>query len=126
MIETRTALIYLLAPGIIVVRVKKDVLQSRDDAEENLAAAIQQTGEQRLPLLLDIRQAMPLDDETRRHYSGSRVVDHFSALGLVVDDGPFGRMMANLYLRAADLDIATRLFAGEGEAVEWLLRQRQT
>jgi hypothetical protein len=39
-IETRTALIYLLDPGIVMVRVKKDVLQTLDDAEKNLSAAM--------------------------------------------------------------------------------------
>jgi len=123
-VETRTALIYLLDPGIVMVRIKKDLLQTLDDAEQNLAAAIRETEGQRRPLLLDLRQAMPLDDDIRRQYSGPRVVDNFSALGLVVDDGPFGRMMANLYLRVADLEIATRLFATEGEAVAWLIERR--
>ena len=124
MIETRTALIYLLDPGIVMVRIKKDLLQTLDDAEKNLSAAIHETGEQRRPLLLDLRQAMPLDDDIRRQYSGPPVVDNFSALGLVVDDGPFGRMMANLYLGIADLEIATRLFATEGEAIAWLIEHR--
>ncbi|HET9832992.1 MAG TPA: hypothetical protein VFP91_14820 [Vicinamibacterales bacterium] len=124
MIETRTALIYLLDPGIVIVRIKKDLLQTLDDAEKNLSAAIRETGEQRRPLLLDLRQAMPLDDDLRRQYSGPRVVDNFSALGLVVDEGPFGRMMANLYLRVADLEIATQLFATEGDAIAWLLEHR--
>jgi len=123
-IETRTALIYLLDPGIVIVRIKRDLLQTRDDAEKNLSAAIRETGQERRPLLLDLRQAMPLDDELRRQYSGPRVVDHFSALGPVVDEGPFGRMMANLYLRVADLEIATQLFATEGEAIAWLLEHR--
>jgi len=122
--ETRTALIYLLDPGIVMVRIKKELLQTLDDAEKNLSAAIRETGEQRRPLLLDLRQAMPLDDDIRRQYSGPRVVDNFSALGLVVDDGPFGRMMANLYLSVADLEIATRLFATEGEAIAWLIEHR--
>ena len=107
-----------------MVRIKKDLLQTLDDAEVNLSAAIQETGEQRRPLLLDLRQAMPLDDDIRRQYSGPRIADNFSALGLVVADGPFGRMMANLYLRVADLEIATRLFATEGEAIAWLLENR--
>jgi len=122
--ETRTALIYLLDPGIVMVRIKKELLQTLDDAEKNLSAAVRETGEQRRPLLLDLRQAMPLDDDIRRQYSGPRVVDNFSALGLVVDDGPFGRMMANLYLSVADLEIATRLFATEGEAIAWLIEHR--
>lgn len=124
MIETRTALIYLLDPGIVIVRVKKDVLQNLGDAEENLSAAIRETAEQRRPLLIDLRHAMPLDDDIRRQYSGPRVVDNFSALGLVVNEEPFGRMMANLYLRVADLDIATRLFATEDDAIAWLLEHR--
>jgi hypothetical protein len=123
-IETRTALIYVLNPGIVMVRIKKDLLQSLDDAEANLSAAIREAEEQRRPLLLDLRHAMPLDDDIRRRYSGPRIVDNFSALGLVVDEGPFGRMMANLYLRVADLKIATRLFASEGEAIAWLLGHR--
>jgi len=122
--ETRTALIYLLDPGIVMVRIKKELLQTLDDGEKNLSAAVRETGEQRRPLLLDLRQAMPLDDDIRRQYSGPRVVDNFSALGLVVDDGPFGRMMANLYLSVADLEIATRLFATEGEAIAWLIEHR--
>ena len=121
MIETRTAIIFLLDPGIVMVRIKKEFLQTLDDAEQNLSAAIRETREQRRPLLLDLRQAMPLDDDIRRHYAGPRVADNFSALGLVVDEGPFGRMMANLYLRVANLQIATRLFATEGEAVAWLI-----
>ncbi len=124
MIETRTALIYLLDPGIVIVRIKKDLLQTPDDAEKNLSAAIRETGEQRRPLLLDRRQAMPLDDDLRRQYSGPRVVDNFSALGLVVDEGPSGRMMANLYLRVADLEIVTQLFATEADAIAWLLEHR--
>ena len=124
MTETRTALIYLLDPGIVMVRIKKELLQTLDDGEKNLSAAVRETGEQRRPLLLDLRQAMPLDDDIRRQYSGPRVVDNFSALGLVVDDGPFGRMMANLYLSVADLEIATRLFATEGEAIAWLIEHR--
>ena len=50
MIETRTALIYLLDPGIVMVRIKKELLQTHDDAEKNLSAAIRETGGQRRPL----------------------------------------------------------------------------
>ena len=66
-----------------------------------------------------------LDNEVRRYYSGQMVVDHFPALGLIVDGGPFGRMMGNLYFRVAQLGIATQIFATEGDAVAWLLDYRQ-
>lgn len=124
MVETRTALIHLTDYGIVIARIKKDVLQTLDDATQNLTGAIQETGGRRRPLLIDIRQAIPLEDDVRRHYSGPLVAENFTALGLVVDDGPFGRMMGNLYFRVADLEIATRLFPTEGEAIAWLLEFR--
>jgi len=124
MIETRTAVIHLAPYGIVIVRIKKDATQSIDDAVENLASAVQVTDRQRRPLLIDIRTAMPLEDDVRRQYSGQRVVEHFSALGLLVDGGPFGRMMGNLYFRVAQLGIATQIFATEGDAVAWLMTYR--
>jgi hypothetical protein len=124
MVQTRTALIHLADFGVVIARIKKDVLQTVEDATNNLAAAVMETGGQRRPLLIDIRAALPLEDEIRRQYSGQMVIDHFSALGLLVDDGPFGRMMGNLYFRVADLGIATRLFDSEGDAVAWLLEHR--
>src|SRR5262245_46478107 len=119
MVETRTALIHLADYGIVIERIKKDADQSVDDGRENLAAAITETGGLRRPLLIDIRAARPLSDEARQYYSGPMVVDNFSALGLLVDAGPFGRMMGNLYFRVAKLGIATQLFATEGEAIAW-------
>ena len=125
MIEKRTAQIHLAPYGIVMVRIKKDAIQSLDDAVQNLAAAVEATDRQRRPLLIDIRTAMPLEDEIRRYYSGQTVVEHFAALGLIVDGGPFGRMMGNLYFRVAQLGIATQIFATEGDAVAWLLGYRQ-
>jgi hypothetical protein len=124
MFETRTAHIHLAPYGIVLVRIKRDATQSIDDASQNLAAAVQATDGQRRPLLLDIRTAIPLEDDVRRCYAGPMVAEHFTALGMLVDAGPFGRMMANAYLQIAQLGIATQIFATEGEAVAWLMRYR--
>lgn len=126
MIETRTAVIHLAEFGVVIVRIKKDASQSLADARQNLAAAVSETSGERRPLLIDIRTAKPLEDDARRYYSGPLVVDHFTALGLLVDAGPFGRMMGNLYFRVAKLAIATQLFASEADAIAWLLPHRVT
>ncbi len=118
--ETRTARIELNAEGLLIVRVNDGAAQSLEDARQNLAAAVSETGGTRRPLLIDIRTAQPLDSDARHHYSGQTLVERFSALALLIDASPFGRMMGNVYLRIARPGIPTQLFADEAQAVLWL------
>ena len=118
--ETRTARINLTDDGLLIVRVNDGASQSLADAKENLAAAVMETGGRRRPLLIDIRTAQPIDADARHHYSGPTLVERFSALALVVEASPFGRMMGNVYLRIARPGIPTQLFTDDARAVEWL------
>ena len=122
--ETRTARVDLGEAGVVIVRVQARAHQLLADAEENLAAAIAATGGRRRPLLIDMRVAEPLDAAARHHYSGKALVDAFSALALLVDASPLGRMMGNVYLRVARPGIPTQLFVDEDSAIEWLIRYR--
>ena len=98
--------------------------QSLADAQENLALAVSETRGTRRPLLIDIRTAQPLDADARHHYSGQTLVERFSALALLVEASPFGRMFGNVYLRVARPGIPTQLFSDEARAVEWLKGHR--
>jgi hypothetical protein len=124
MSETRTARIELTAEGLVIVRIRDGAHQSLEDAKANLAAAISETGNRRRPLLIDIRTAQPLEADVRHHYSGQVLVERFSALALLVDASPLGRMMGNVYLRIAQPGIPTQLFSDEPGAVEWLTGYR--
>jgi hypothetical protein len=117
--ETRTARIALCEQGLVIVRVNDGVVQSVADARENLALAVSETQGQPRPLLVDIRAAQPLDADARHHYSG-QTMDRFSAMALLVEASPLGRMLGNVYLRVARPGIPTQLFADELRAVEWL------
>jgi len=117
---TRTARIDLNEAGLLIVRINDGAFQTLDDAKENLAMAVSETKGQRRPLLIDIRRAQPLDADARHHFSGQTLVDRFSALALLVEGNPFGRMMGNVYLRIARPGIPTQLFSDEAEATEWL------
>ncbi len=124
--ETRTATIQLLGNGIVVTRIKPRAIQTLDDAKANVSASFE-TGSQmregadrRCPLLVDIRQALPLDAETRHYYTGKQLTRSFLALGLLVNAGAFGRMFGNIYLRVANSGIPAKLFHDETEALEWL------
>jgi hypothetical protein len=118
--ETKTARIALNDRGLLIVRINDGAFQSLDDAKENLAVAVSETRGQRRPLLIDIRTAKPLDADARHHYSGLTLVERFSALALLIEGSPFGRMMGNVYLRIARPGIPTQLFAEEAQALKWL------
>jgi hypothetical protein len=117
---TSTAEVELRPDGIVLTRIKRGVQQSLDDARENLMASVAATGGQKRPLLVDISSCLPLEPAVRHYYTGKLLVDSFSALGLLIEASPFGRMMGNVYLRVARPGIPTRLFADEPSAFDWL------
>ena len=116
--ETPTATV-ALRNGVITVRVRAAVQQTVSDAEQNLAAALKLRDGQRRPILVDIRDAVPLSADVRRFYSGQVLVG-FTCLALLINANPLGRMIGNIYLRIANTGIPTRLFTDEGSALEWL------
>ena len=122
--ETNTALVGLGSDGVISVRIRTGAQQSLADAKANLGAALEARDGQRRPLLVDIRNALPLDAEVRHYYSG-QVLDGFTALAMLIDASPFGRMMGNIYLRVARPGIPTRLFTQPEPARAWLIAYRQ-
>ena len=123
--ETETAHVALGPDGVLTVRIRKGAQQKLADAKENMAAAFDARDGQRRPLLVDIREALPLDAEARHYYSGQVLVDGFTALALLVDASPFGRMMGNIYFRIARPGIPTRLFTEPETAQAWLIAYRQ-
>jgi hypothetical protein len=121
--ETRTAVVTLERDGCVVVRIRAGVAQTLEDAKGNLGAAIAQSAGQRRPILIDIRRAVTLDAEVRRYYSGRVLIDSFTAMALLVNASPLGRMIGNVYLRIANTFIPTRLFTDEPPARTWLSSQ---
>jgi hypothetical protein len=120
MTETKTARVNLGESGVLIVRIRAGAYQTLADAKENLSTALKRSNGLRPPILIDIRGAQPLDAEVRHHYSGQVLVHGFSALAMLVEASPLGRMMGNVYLRIARPQIPTRLFADEARAMEWL------
>jgi hypothetical protein len=123
--ETDTAQVALTDDGVLTVRIRRDAHQSVADARANLGAALDERAGRRRPLLIDVREARPLDAEVRHYYSGQVLVDGFTALALLVEASPLGRTMGNIYFRVARPGIPTRLFTEPGEAHAWLATHRQ-
>ena len=118
--DTRTAEIHLSESGIVMVRIRKGARQSIPDAKENLVTAVAAAAGVRRPILVDIRGAQPLAADVRRTYSGETVAHAFSALALLIEGSPFGRLMGNVYFSVAQLAIPMKMFVDESQALEWL------
>jgi hypothetical protein len=117
--ETRSALVTFEA-GLLVVRIQPGVTQTLADAQANIAACTALSEGSRPGLLLDIRRAVPLDPPVRHFYTGAVIVDVCSALALVVETNPLGRIMGNVYLRVANPGVPTQVFDSERKALTWL------
>jgi len=127
--DTRSARIELHPSGCVIVRVKKHVPQTVEDARENVAASIELCGGIRTnPVLVDITRTPPLASEVRHYYVGGALANNFTALGLLIEPSPMGRMMGSVFFRmieAAKHDgegaaIPTQLFEDEATAIDWL------
>ena len=122
--ETRTARIELAESGVVVVRIRDGARQAMTDASDNLTTAIAVADGTRRPILVDIRYAQPLAADVRRVYSGPNVADAFTALALLIEGSPLGRMMGNVYFSVARLPMPMQMFVEERKALEWLLLRR--
>jgi hypothetical protein len=120
--STRTAQVEKTSEGVVVTRIMAEVQQKLSDAVENITASAEACGGQRAPIVVDIRNAMPLDAETRHYYTGKQLTEFFTSLAILVSTGAFGKMMGNLYLRVANPGIPSRLFDSETEAIQWSCR----
>jgi hypothetical protein len=118
--DTKTAQLVLNGDGVVIVRIRAGAHQSLADAQQNLQAALETRAGRRRPILIDISSAEALDAEVRHHYTGQILVDGFTALALLIDVSPLGRMMGNVYLRVARPGIPTQVFTDEPRAIGWL------
>ena len=105
--------------GVVVARVQP-VEQSLRDAVANVDACKAAARNGVVGLLVDLRRARPLSPEVRHYYSGQKLLESFSGLGILVATSPLGRMMGNVYLRVVRVGIPARLFTVEAEALAWL------
>jgi hypothetical protein len=117
--NTRTARVEKTHEGIVVTRIRAEVQQNLNDAIENIAVSAEACAGHRAPIIVDLREAVPLDAETRHYYTGKRLTDFFTSLAILAPAGAFGKMMGNLYLRVANPGIPSRLFDSESDAMQW-------
>lgn len=132
MSETRTAQITKHPSGCVIVRVL-GIEQSLEDAQDNVRVSIELAGGiRKCPLLVDITRTAPLRSAVRHYYVGGALATSFTALGLLVEASPVGRMMGDVFFRMIEAanegrtDVGpTKVFEDEDTAVTWLTSGRR-
>jgi hypothetical protein len=88
-----------------------------EDAVTVLDGITKLTGAMPCPLLVDLRDAGPIDRSARVEMA--RRSDVLSAVALIVGT-PLSRMMGNFYVNVNKPKAPTRLFDDEASAIAWL------
>ncbi len=122
--STAAGRVALRGDGVVWVEIKPGFDQTPDHAQENLQVAGSFCTLAPRPILVDLRGAMVLTQETRAVYSDLSIAQTFSKLGMVVLRDPISLMMINMYMQVATLPMPMRVFSDFDKAVGWLVKSR--
>jgi hypothetical protein len=117
-VTTRTLRLWLDDLSIVHSEGLPGSEQTKADAEVNMAAIWELAGQQRRPLMGDLRRIKAMERGARVHYVTAGPAAH-SAVALLVDS-PLSRVIGNFFMGLNKPLVPTRLFATEREARDWL------
>ena len=89
--NTRTARVEKTPEGIVITRILAEVRQNLNNAVENISVSAEACGGQQAPIVVNIRDAMPLYAQTRHYYTGKQLTDFFTSLAILGPASAFGK-----------------------------------
>ena len=116
---TRTATIWLDADGILRIITFPGVEDTIEDAKNNVATCARFTGDKQRPMLVDMRTLKAQSRDVRAYYTGPESQKIICAAAVLVDS-PISRIIGNFFLGFNKMDLPTKLFRSEDEALTWL------
>jgi hypothetical protein len=118
-ITTRSATITRDATGIVTVAPHTEVVSTAQDAIDTIQQVRALMGARRLPLILDMRAAGPVQRDARTVYRAPEVRQLRSALAIVSQQSGVSRIMGNMILAVNARTGPTRIFATLEAARAW-------
>ena len=116
---TRTATIWLDADGILRIITFPGVEDTIEDAKNNVATCARFAGDKVRPTLIDMRTLKAQSREVRAYYTGPESKKIICAVAVLVDS-PISRVIGNFFIGFNKMDLPTKLFKSEDEALTWL------
>jgi hypothetical protein len=105
---------------IVIGRFHDGAVVSGDDARENLGVLLELIGEERAPVLVDLRPVQSQSAEARSVFAGPDAFRVSHAVALLIGS-PVSRVIGNFYLGFNKPMTPSRLFTDPAEARIWLL-----
>lgn len=117
-IDTRTAQIWLEDNGIMYLVYKPGAENNLKDAIHHTTAFRRVNGGKKRPVLVDMRNLVAADRESREYGSGAETACVVSAVAGVTS--LLSQVIGNLFISISRPSFPVKLFTSKDEAVEWL------
>ncbi len=118
-IDTKTSKILLADDGIIRV-ICLTIIQTEDNAKENINAVNRIAKDAKFPLLIDNSRVIEMTPESRKYYEADEAVQSISAMAVVLGS-KISKMMSDFFIDfSKQSGPPKRLFNDESKALHWL------
>jgi len=124
-LETSSGFTWLDDNGVIIAVGSSHQLHTLDHAIENTKIIAAIAGGIRRPFLIDMTKVKAMSKEAREYYAGPEPKKNITAVAIVTRSS-VGKAVANFFLLLTKPSVPTRLFTELNEALEWLLRQKES
>lgn len=124
-LETSSGFTWLDENGIIMAVGSSHQLHTLAHAIENTEMIAAIAGNVRRPFLIDLTKVKTMSKEAREYYAGPEPKKSITAVAIVTKSS-VGKAVANFFLLLTKPSVPTRLFTEHNEAIEWLLRQKES
>ena len=118
-VVTRCCSFRLDPGGFVHATIREGATFEVTDARDAVAATWQIAGEQRRPVLVDMRGVRTLPREARDYFLSDEAATKLRAVALVASS-PVAKVIGNFILRLGDHKVPTQIFTEQEAARAWL------
>lgn len=117
--ETRIAKLHTRNDGIIHSTGRDDLVESIEDAHEQIEAVKRLSPGKACPLLADARRLKKVSKEAREFYASMETGKHCSAVAIMTES-KVSQVLVNFFMKINKPVYPMKMFTNEADALKWL------
>jgi hypothetical protein len=118
-INLKKSIVSLIENNIIHIHLKSNQEIELTDAQEVLEAMGVLSEGKKLPVFIDVREFVNIDDNVRS-FSASKGGNIYTVADAIAVDNIAQKLLANFYLKNDDPKVPTKIFTNKNDALAWL------